>query len=327
MPARKRRIRKRWIIVTVAVLCAAIYGTLTLSPWPTVLFVRQTVSADAAKRNAALAPLVPAGVREIAGERYGAQPEEAIDLYLPPEGTAPSAPAILWIHGGAFVAGDRADVSGYLKVLAGRGHAVAAIGYRRAPEARYPGPVQQANAALGHLVRRAGGLGIDGSRIVLAGEGAGAQIAAQLAAGLAEPTYAAAVGFDPAVPREVIAGTLLFGGIYDPTVLNATGRFGHIVRMVLWAYFGVPEPLDDPRVVQFSVGRHVTANFPPSFVSAGSGDPVAEQSTALAATLTNWGVRVEPFVVPAGRDYQFDLADPAAREALTRLDGFIKNLK
>lgn len=333
MPARKRRIRKRWIIVTAVALFAMVYGIVTLSPWPTVLFLRQIHAADAAKRNAALSSVSAPAVREIGGERYGAEPEEGIDLYLPPENTPVAGPLVVWVHGGAFVAGDRAEISGYLRVLAGRGHVVAAIGYRRAPEARYPTPVLQANAALAHLSRRADALGIDASRIVLAGDSAGAQIAAQLAAGLAEPGYAAAVGFDPAVPPERVVGTVLFAGIYDPALLAQSGWHGHLARMMLWSYFGQADPFGDPRTVQFSVGRHVTARFPPSFISAGNVDPMAAQSVALAETLKNWGVRVDtlffaPDREPAlGHAYQFDFASSAAREALDRMDAFLKGLK
>ncbi len=147
------------------------YAAFVLSPWPSALLTRLAFGYGASKTTAALANHVPFGIREQRDIRYGSAEDERLDVYLPPGGRVEAGrPTIVWIHGGAFVAGDRQDVAPYLRILAGRGFATVAIGYTRAPTARYPTPVLQTNAALGFLQREGQRLGLDPTRIVLAGD-------------------------------------------------------------------------------------------------------------------------------------------------------------
>jgi len=310
-----------------ALLGLAAFAFYKLSPWPTVWLVRHAFSEDAERRNAALAPLVPQDVTALLDQRYGAAERARLDVYAPAKPAGP-LPAVVWIHGGAFVAGDKADLAGYLRILAARGFVVVAVGYSRAPEAQYPTPVFEANAAIAYLVKHAAALNVDPGRIVLAGDSAGAQIAAQLAAALSDPAYAAAVGIDPALDRAALRGVALFCGVYS-VAGGADGDFGSFIETVLWSYFGSKDPGDDARVAQFAVGDHLTAGFPPAFVSVGNADPLQPQSAALADRLASLGVPVDGLFFAADHDpplqheYQFDLAQEAGREALDRLTAFL----
>ncbi len=75
-------------------------------------------------------------------------PAQKLDIYLPDEGEGPF-PVIVWIHGGAFMGGDKADLQ-VLPSLEGlkRGYAVVAINYRLSGEARFPALVHDAKAAI-----------------------------------------------------------------------------------------------------------------------------------------------------------------------------------
>jgi acetyl esterase len=57
------------------------------------------------------------------------------------------------VHGGAWISGNENQIAHYARILAARGFAVARVNYAIAPEARYPTPVRQVNAALGYLKR------------------------------------------------------------------------------------------------------------------------------------------------------------------------------
>lgn len=308
------------------------YAAFVLSPWPSALLTRLAFSYGASKTTAALAKHVPAGIREQRDIRYGRTEEEKLDIYLPPDGAKPGRPVIVWLHGGAFVAGDRQDVAPYLKILAGRGFASVAVGYTRAPTARYPGPVLQANAALGFLQREGQRLGIDPTNIVLAGDSAGAHIASQLAAGLTGKDYAELLGLKPAIAPASLRGTVLFCGAFDPTAFELTGPFGGFVRSVLLAYFGTSNPFDSERITEAAVPRYVTEAFPPSFISVGNGDALAPQSVVLAQALRDRGVRVETLFFPSDtepklpHEYQFDLDRPEGKQALERLTTFLNGL-
>jgi len=67
----------------------------------------------------------------------------------------------------------------------------------------------QVNMALDHLVRNATDLHIDPEAIVLAGDSAGAQIAAQLAIITTDVAYARRIGIVPSLPPEHLRAMLL----------------------------------------------------------------------------------------------------------------------
>jgi acetyl esterase/lipase len=175
-------------------------------------------------------------------------------------------------------------------------------------------------------------LGVDAGRIVLAGDSAGAHIAAQLAAGLTNKDYAALIGLRPAIEPRYLKGAILFCGAFDLTALDFTGRFGSFVRAALFAYFGTANPLESERITEAAVPRYVTEAFPPSFISVGNGDPLAPQSVTMAQALRARGVAVDTLFFPPDtapklpHEYQFDLDRPEGRQALERLASFLQGL-
>lgn len=316
----------------VALLALAVWLAFQLSPWPSVLLVRQAFGQGSEQASAALQKHVPAGVREWRDLRYdSADPDGFIDVYAPADARGP-LPTVLWIHGGAFISGDKADVANYARILAAQGFVVASVQYTLAPEARYPTPLRQVNRALGWLAGAPDGLPVDPSRLVLAGDSAGAQLAAQLAAALSEPGYAKRIGLVPSLPPGQLAGTLLFCGPFDARLVAGEGAFGDFLATVFWSYFGERDFARVPAAAEFSVPAHVTPAFPPSFISAGNADPLLLHSEALAAALAQQGVRVDTLFFPAdhspalGHEYQFDLDGEAGREALARSVAFLRSL-
>lgn len=90
-------------------------------------------------------------------------------------------PVILAFHGGKWRFGGKSDLAAAGQAMADRGFVFVAANYRRAPAVRFPGPVQDAEAALAYVrgtIRRHGG---DPGQIALLGVEAGAQIVARLA--------------------------------------------------------------------------------------------------------------------------------------------------
>ncbi len=321
----------RLVVVCFGLLVAG-YAALALSPWPSALLIRLAFSRDAASRNELLSKQAPPGIRERIDIAYGTDPSEKLDLFLPPAPPAAGKPVIVWVHGGGFVGGAKEDVAPYLRILAGRGYAVVGVGYRLAPAARYPEPARQVNEALGFLREQGAALGIDPCRIVLAGDSAGAHIAAQLATALIAPDYAATLALKPAISPAMLRGTALFCGIYDVTALDLTGFFGGFVRSILWSYFGTQDVTGDRRIAEAAVARYLTEAFPPSFVSAGNGDPLASQSVMMADAIRARGVAVETLFFPPDyapaqpHEYQFGLGTPEGRQALERLTVFLNGL-
>jgi acetyl esterase len=97
-------------------------------------------------------------------------------LYAP---THAVLPVLLYLHGGGFTIGNLQTHDSLCRQLAARsGCAVVALDYRLAPEHRFPAAVQDSWAALAWLSEHAGTLGLDGSRLAVAGDSAGGTLAA-----------------------------------------------------------------------------------------------------------------------------------------------------
>jgi acetyl esterase len=135
----------------------------------------------ARKRLAALAAAVPApdttGM-EITDRTVPADPQVAVRIYRPHQAQG----AIVWLHGGGFVMGDLdTEHPAASRVADGSGAVVISVGYRRAPEHRFPAALDDAYAALGWTANHAAELGIDPARIAVGGHSAGAGLAAAVA--------------------------------------------------------------------------------------------------------------------------------------------------
>jgi acetyl esterase len=323
---------RKLVVLVVVLLAAGWLLAVYVTPWPSVLVTRYIFDRGAAQASAALAPLVPADV--VASRGLGYDPDDAgalLDIYR--GANANGRPAVVWFHGGGFVSGRRGDIENYLRILAGRGFTVVNVDYAIAPGARYPGPVRQANRALAYLEANRAGLALPEGGFVLAGDSAGSQIAAQTAAMITNPAYAALLGIEPGVPADRLAGALLFCGVYD---LGGIGRGGGVmgwfVHSAGWAYSGNRRWRDDDRFATMSLTPHVSAEFPPAFISAGNADPLEPQSRALAATLRERGVPVTAlfypgdYAPPLGHEYQFDLGIAAGKASLEHAVAWLASL-
>ncbi len=87
-------------------------------------------------------------------------------------------PAVLYYHGGGWVMGDRNTHDHLIRELAVQARAaVVFVEYDNAPEVRYPVNNEQAYAALEYVAANGAGLGIDASRLAVAGDSAGGNMA------------------------------------------------------------------------------------------------------------------------------------------------------
>lgn len=101
-----------------------------------------------------------------------------LDLYLPANTKMP--PVVMWLHGGAFCSGDKANPRG-LKYFLPAGIAVAAMNYRLAPDAIWPAQLDDLRDAFSYLRASAEGFGIDATRIASFGVSAGGHLSAMAA--------------------------------------------------------------------------------------------------------------------------------------------------
>jgi len=311
----------------IALFSSAVFLFLfAVSPVPASLLVRL-----AFQKSISVAPDEYAQMREKVVSHKNLRYSSAFlsseaDLYLPKEGEAPF-PVILWVHGGAFVGGSKADIEIYATALASEGFAVMCVNYLRAPEAKYPSPLFQIPEACLWLNENAAAYALDMDRLVLAGDSAGAHIAAQFAALQTNAAYAEEMGISQGLTLKAV---LLFCGPYDaakiaegshPLIDFFLGKAAH-------AYFGARD-WAQRYGYQATLSNHVTPDFPPAFISDGNTASFEQQGRDFAQALEEKGVAVETFFIPletekTPHEYQFIMNTSAGRESFQRTVAFLK---
>jgi acetyl esterase len=99
-----------------------------------------------------------------------------------PAGGTGVLPAIIYMHGGGWVLGDRETHDRLIRELAtGANAALVFVDYERSPEARYPVAVEQGYAVARYVADNAEKLMIDGKHLVIAGDSVGGNMAAVIA--------------------------------------------------------------------------------------------------------------------------------------------------
>jgi len=132
---------------------------------------------------------LPAGVNANPGivyQRYSAR-EMHLDLFQP-KGQGPF-PAVIVVHGGAWITGNHAMENPFAMELARRGFVAATIEYRLANEAKYPAAIHDLKSSIRWLRANAGRFHIDANRIAAVGASAGGHLVALLGATNGMPDF------------------------------------------------------------------------------------------------------------------------------------------
>ncbi len=127
---------------------------------------------------AASVPAQDTAGMEIEDHTVPADPDVTARIYRPRRAQG----AIVWLHGGGFVMGDLdTEHPAATRFAADSGAVVISVGYRRAPEHRFPAALDDAYAVLTWTAGHAAELGTDPARIAVGGHSAGAGLAAAVA--------------------------------------------------------------------------------------------------------------------------------------------------
>jgi acetyl esterase/lipase len=230
---------------------------------------------------------------------YGRAERHRYDLYLP-KGD-PAGPTLVFLHGGGFRVGSRADCGYDGTVYLELGCIFASMGYRLIDEARFPLCAEDVEEGLVHLQDNISRRGGDPERVYLAGASSGAMLAAQ-------------AGFRPegALPPDLVRGLVLISGFYD-----FSSRPDELVDR------SSPRYVDDLCKSMAIVPRHV-------ITAAGDSDMprYLADSERMAGTVIAKGGRAEHFLVTSADHFEstrtFITPDADVARATARMMGITR---
>jgi len=150
------------------------------------------------------------------GIAYGPETRQKLDVYTPVDGARPAS-VVVFLYGGSWKRGDRANYRFIAEALTSRGHVTVIPDYRVYPDVRFPAFVEDSAAAVGWVREHIDAFGGDPDRIFLMGHSAGAHIAALLTL---DERYLTEVD----VPDTAVRGMIGLAGPYafDPLQYRST---------------------------------------------------------------------------------------------------------
>jgi acetyl esterase/lipase len=239
-----------------------------------------------------------------------------LDLYVPGRVKGPN-PAIIYFHGGGWMASSKESFVLMLIPYLEMGWTVVNVGYRLGGSAHAPAAVEDARCAFRWVVRNAEAHNIDRDRIVLSGASAGGHLA--LMAGLLDPS----AGLDRLCPGDEplrAAAIISWSGITDVhEQINGPGARRYAV-----AWMG-SQPHRDELAQRLSPLTHVRPGVPPIFTVHGDDDrtvPYA-QAVRLHEALARHGVVNELMKIPGGPHVGFGLEN---QRVVERIRAFLARL-
>jgi len=114
-------------------------------------------------------------------QAYGADPKEKLDVYRP-AGTVTGAPVFIFLHGGGFREGDRAQYGYVARTFAKHGIVTVVASCRLLPNFHYPDQADDARSVVAWVAKNIQRYGGDPGNVYVGGHSAGAMLTAQIGA-------------------------------------------------------------------------------------------------------------------------------------------------
>ncbi len=253
---------------------------------------KQSTPADAVMsllkkkgKDTSPAALVP-GVTSLDRDIQGATGNIPARIYTP-DGAGPF-PVVVYFHGGGWVIADKQVYDGGARGLAKQARAVVvSVDYRRSPEAKFPAAWDDALASYKWAVANAASIKGDPTRMALAGESAGGNLAVSTAiavrdAGLTAPTHVLAVY--PVAQT----GNLDTKSYQDSKTAKPLNK-----PMIDWFVDKLLAKPDDKMDPRLDIVNAKLAGLPPVTIINAQIDPLREDGTLLEAALKKANVKVQ----------------------------------
>jgi acetyl esterase len=209
-------------------------------------------------------------------------PDVPVRMYRPQDAQG----AIVWMHGGGFVMGDlETEHPWAARIARGASAVVVSVGYRRAPEHRFPAALDDAHAVLMWVADHAAELGIDPERLAVGGHAAGAGLAAALALRARDeqgPPIRYQLLSQPELDdRQETWSARQFTDTPFMTRAKVTASWGHYLGSAPATAYAAPARADD------------LSGLPPAYIATAELDPNRDEGLEYGLRLLQAGVPVE----------------------------------
>jgi acetyl esterase/lipase len=226
-----------------------------------------------------------------------------IRLYAPVAPVTRPQPALVFFHGGGWVAGNLQTHDGLCRRICDAASCrVIAVDYRLAPEHPFPAALMDCLLAVNWVANHAAALGLDRARIAVGGDSAGAGLAAAV-------THIARDAGGPAIALQVLICPILDVG--RRTGSRNTYADGYFISRAAFQrdladYASLGVALDDPRLSPAHAAG--LSGLPPALVHTAEFDPFRDEGEAYAEALHGAGVDVDQVRHPGMIHYFYALA-------------------
>lgn len=240
---------------------------------------------------------------------------QLLDLYLPTPLTSLNRPGIVFVHGGGWAAGSKADFAGFARYYAAKGYVCACINYRLTQVQPWPAQIDDVQASVRWMRKFAPLIGLNPNRIGAAGGSAGGHLALLL--GSTETLN----DFDPALTgySSKVRAVVDF---YGPSDMSVRTEWLPEIWPLITALAGRPYAPFSLQYRVISPLTYVTSDDAPALIFQGDADAVVpvEQSRRIVARMQQRGVPVTYFEFP-GQGHGFD--GPTSNTCLLAMDAFL----
>ncbi len=211
----------------------------------------------------------------------------AVRLYRPRPKSGGRLPIMVFCHAGGYVFGDLETLDGFCRLMAAEGGCIVmAVDYRRAPEHRFPVPLEDCYAATLWASEHAAEIGADPDRLAVGGDSSGgtmATVTCQLAKLRGKPKIRHQLLWYPGVGS---------AGPSDSAERYGTGYFLEN-DLMMWSmkhYLTSKEEMMDHRVQP--IRFEDLSGLPPTFLMTAGYDPRRDDNLVYAERLRDAGVPI-----------------------------------
>jgi acetyl esterase len=227
-----------------------------------------------------------------------------------PEGEGP-LPVVAYLHGGGWMTGDLDTYDAPMRALANAsGAIVAGVDYRRIPEHRFPAALEDTLAAIRWLAGRADE--VDGSRLAVAGDSAGGNLAAVAARRLRD---------EVPLRLQALVYPVTDAGLDTPSCREFHQGYGLSVAKMRWFWDVYLDGADGTHPDASPLRAADLAGVAPAFVVTAENDVLRDEGEAYARALQEVGVPCELERWPGTIHgfWRWLVATPAAHDAIARV--------